>query len=631
MGELGLGPVLLVEFERPKRPIPSRAAVFPFLLGLATEKEISAQWIVLSAGFEHDDARRFASIPEETLCAFRKVIADIRPTNIVFSEPASEFLWSNITSVLEYAPASYVSMPPYAPVAEGLEALGLTVDEASWESPLLETVAPMWRYDFVGPPPPTRVIEIVTGGICGYRAKLDQNPFFKDVDLTRSESRVGCAFCLTHRSHKGPKINSNQIELALRQLDVAVRAHPQWPGRVVLVGDKLFRIYLEELFHEILAMEIPPTVFSFFCRLDEVMKQASTIEKLLPVLQRHGHALDLFSMGVENFSPIENLRFNKGFSTRTILNAIKHLQDWSSRFPGTLRYQQGGLSFIMFTPWTSLEDVRINLDYGRRLGLRSEFFGSRLVLTEGRAITLLAEKDGVLADDFEDPGFWQYDSGCLRPGEKEIPWRFQHKEITALYGVYMRMCSFCYRDEAYRRVRAWMELHREKSPLDLAELALDAAANPSPVRTLEELLERLECAPITENEIAFKASRTDQLDFVEKIARDIATDYEFKGILQDSGRVELVYSRQCSQISIWIEAFDLKRPHFRAVGPIAIGHKGEPTQDILQLIERLCEKLLHEKASNPASLDDLAHGILRSRKIDIDNPISANSRREERQ
>ena len=137
-------------------------------------------------------------------------------------------------------------------------------------------------------------------------------------------------------------------------------------------------------------------------RVDEFLRFQDVLEAALPIFERSGNQVHLWNIGLENLSPVENERFNKGVDPATVFvcaNKIKSLQE---RFPKAFRFF--GFGFILFTPWTTLEDLRINIEGFRRLavGATTFFLGTAMELLPGLAITQLALLDGLVTEAFED-------------------------------------------------------------------------------------------------------------------------------------------------------------------------------------------------------------------------------------
>jgi hypothetical protein len=94
---------------------------------------------------------------------------------------------------------------------------------------------------------------------------------------------------------------------------------------------------------------------------------------------------------------------------------------------------------ILFTPWTTLRDLRLNVAGISRCPLvdHAAALRGRLQLFPGRPITLLAEKDGLVARRVSE---LFYNSGCItRAGQGEVPWRFAHPEAGVLWQLARRL------------------------------------------------------------------------------------------------------------------------------------------------------------------------------------------------
>ncbi|OQC37511.1 MAG: hypothetical protein BWX66_01302 [Deltaproteobacteria bacterium ADurb.Bin058] len=156
----------------------------------------------------------------------------------------------------------------------------------------------------------------------------------------------------------------------------------------------------------------------------------------MPLLADRGHGLSLWSIGLENFSPTENERFNKGISTQQIHDVILLFDHLEQTWPGVFNFRElGGFGMIVFTPWTTLEDLQINVDAQKTYG-KGQVLGpllSRLQLRPDTALEALAIKDG-LAYDSSKLGEVPSDRSCLtEPTDREIPWRFKNPEVAQIW------------------------------------------------------------------------------------------------------------------------------------------------------------------------------------------------------
>ena len=261
---------------------------------------------------------------------------------------------------------------------------------------------------------------------------------------------------------------------------------------------------LDRFLDALLAETLPASAFHFHCRADELVRAAPVLERRLADLEVAGHSLNIFSMGVENFSPAENRRFNKGLHTADVRRAAELMWAWERRYPATFSFSaHGGFSFILFTPWTTPEDLRENIRGLRALrpmGHDPRFaLRTRVQLIAGRAITALAVHDGLVADAMEDAhGF---DSGCITDwDERELAWRFAEPELSLLYRFCRRLAAdpaVPGQDADLVAVRRWLREvpHHRQDVLDLLELATDlvqeAASGGAAVDSVTGLLEAM--------------------------------------------------------------------------------------------------------------------------------------------
>jgi hypothetical protein len=459
--------VLLIEFLTTDRLYQFRSALFPFVRGFVTGRGGAVRWLAFGHGPGAGAERFVVSLPPDEEEALLAAARALRPTHVLTNQPLAAPL---VAALRAEAPALPID------VAESVGNVQLErADDLcrwlGWPPPaprtaaLVDVAEPDYSCELVGElARRVRPLVVVVGGpTCFYRAPLAANPAFAEVDLGRAHRPIGCSFCGEPGVPRYP-YRTDAVTLALRQIRGAAATLPadRWSGDFLFNGSAAF-LRIRRLCEALLGdarpspsaeraadgsrradgAPLPPLSLWFYCRLDELRRRASAIEALLPRLAAAGHSLHLFAMGVENFSPAENERFNKGLATTDIEEALAHLRRFEAEWPQTFHFSaHGGLSFILFTPWTTLADLRANLSAALRFGFedRPFFFASRLQLFERRAVTLLAERDGLLAPGFEDPAFAAYDSGCITaPGQVELPWRFRDPTVAAVYAVSLRI------------------------------------------------------------------------------------------------------------------------------------------------------------------------------------------------
>jgi hypothetical protein len=461
--------LLLVELVRDDPYRNFRSEAYPIIRGLAEDSGILVEWIVLGLTADASPGHPFvvdlAADDEETI---RDRIGALRASHLLINEK----LAGAVAHRLAHA-RSGLSILNVADVAESsrddaralLDWLGLAERYRLTTNSILELldhVTPSYASTPANPlaSGSQRFIKVLCGPGCFYRRSLRDNPAFAGVDVSAGARKWGCSFCGQHGDVSIPQTQRSVVQLALQQIEAAARslASRGESLRFMMMGSVAF-LRIDEFVAGLLPAAVPPSAFFFSCRVDEFLSRAQTIRTLLPRLSSRGHSIHIHSIGVENFSTTENQRFNKGVSAEQAVEAFDKIVRLERDFPDSFAFHRhGGFSFILFTPWTTLEDLNINLRYARRVNVPADgfFFQSRLQVLPGQPIGLLAARDGLLTVSSEVPA---YDSGCITSWDQtEIPWRFQHPEIGVLYSIIsrwgVRREAYDQKDPGYRRIQA---------------------------------------------------------------------------------------------------------------------------------------------------------------------------------
>jgi hypothetical protein len=194
----------------------------------------------------------------------------------------------------------------------------------------------------------------------------------------------------------------------------ATLLHPAgwWPARGCVIVAWL-RAELPNWAAALAVGELPPTEFSLSCTAAELARDRLHIERSLGLLARGGHRVHLEAISLPNFSAAELERLGVDLDATEAVAALGNLFELETRWSGTLSHRAlGCFDTVLFTPWTTVPDVVINLRIVRGLGLTAEFgslLGSRLRLVPGSALHRQAVADG-LAEAREDA---------------EVPWRLR--------------------------------------------------------------------------------------------------------------------------------------------------------------------------------------------------------------
>ncbi len=329
-----------------------------------------------------------------------------------------------------------------------------------------------------------------TGAGCGYHKPVASNPCYAGVELPPGAKIFGCSFCGFDRTPR-PAGPSRAKALVRRQLEDIRRT--LGPGRLpgaVVVENVARPGLLAFTLRELRRLKMIRTVLLAAARVDHLVGLRPALERLLSGL-RGREALHVHTTGVENFSDPELRRFNKGFDSLAAVRGVNLLKELEVRYPRNFHYSgYMPLGFILFSPWTRLENLRRNLRLIQHLELEYEagnLFMSRLRLHPAQAATALAERDGLLAPTAEK---------SLRLNRRKLfgyerPWRFADPRVEPVNRLAVRLeanGSFS-GDPLYEKIRERLR-DADRRGLVSALLALvDAAGRHPGPQSPESLLE----------------------------------------------------------------------------------------------------------------------------------------------
>ncbi len=453
---MGTPRLLLVELLSLDRFRQFRSALYPFIHGFAAALGMPARWICL--GFDPasqlDDLRSLR-LPQSDVELLIAITEEHRATHVILNE----HLEAGHQRALETAscrPAVFHPSGASYQLTCGslLDWLDLPMELGHSMTPdwslndfLVDVVEPSYAHELANASAAkaSPLTQIVCGPPCVYERSVVKSPCYEDLDLSRATRTTGCAFCRRPAESDSLRTQLSPAELAARQVRAISRLEPtaRFPGEFALESVLILHQF-ERFFALVLDSSVAPSAFYFGCRIDELLRCAGRIEGVLDRIRAAGHTIHLANVGVENFSPVENQRLNKRIEADQVAEFLATLDRWGQRWPGTVQFDRhGGFGFILFTPWTTLEDLETNAKQLEQLRIQNVLFCivSRLLLTEGRPITLLAERDDLTCAEFDDPLMAKFClAGCLTEwGEREIPWRFAHPEIALLYRVALRL------------------------------------------------------------------------------------------------------------------------------------------------------------------------------------------------
>jgi hypothetical protein len=512
--------LLLVELLSTDRFSQYRSEAYPFFLAFARFTGIEARHVGLGFDPEAQPNNRFVVLlPDEDVAGLVHIIREHRASHVFLNErlePVSEAAVKRGAPDTEIRYMDYRDLQSIWPSgAQFLQSLGMLPGPDA-DDLLIDLVDPVYDRELVNSTARQirPMVKLYCGPICVYRRPVSQSPAFAGVDLPGLDRPWGCSFCaggaadIRHPSRHSP------VELAMLQIRSLERADPDRrpPREYEVEGIALFEDF-GRFFQSLLEDGVPPSKFYFSCRIDDVLRKAGEVEEWLPKISAAGHQVRFSNMGVENFSPVENDRFNKNITFDQAARVDALLTRWEQDWPDTVFFHaHNGYSFILFTPWTTLDDLEHNARALRRLPNLDWTFSlaTRLQLLADRPISRLAEHDGLTADAFDDPLMSRFcPAGCITEADQqEIPWRFADARTALVHRIMLRR---------YPEVRARGFDDPDLEQLNTLVQRLPAACRDCNLTLFEALLEVLRGHPGLETvpqvmERLLESIPADQLD-----------------------------------------------------------------------------------------------------------------------
>jgi hypothetical protein len=291
--------------------------------------------------------------------------------------------------------------------------------------------------EIVGPanPKPVTSIDLRVSHACGYKQTLADNAFYRDVlEVPDVAKHRGCAYCLSAR----PESAATATDLA-KQILERIRSDRQTFPEV-----DTFWMAFAETYYDALAIAFRTTqgdpawqglTLSMQCRPDVIAKREKEIEALAADAAKCGTRVRIGVAGFENRSPHDILVLNRGAAPEYLEAAASILNRWSAHQPPGLVAKGFTPSFILFTPWTRVEDLEINLDFITRHGF-SQANIERLRIGPGTPAFAKALHDGLIID------------GPVRPAAhpngytSEREFRFVDDRVGAISAGFERLRPF---------------------------------------------------------------------------------------------------------------------------------------------------------------------------------------------
>lgn len=243
--------------------------------------------------------------------------------------------------------------------------------------------------------PAERVVTIDGNAGCPYQADARVNPRYAGVAIPDGVGR-GCAFCTTGNHHQARP--QAEVLAAVRAQLAYARRHAPAVTRLVL-RDQQPLGYLAELLEACAADGLGGFTLMLQTRADWLLAGARRFARALDAAAAAQITITPFLIGIESFSQDELDRMNKGVTVAQNFELLAALTRWVAHPAFDLA--QASFGFILFTPWTTLVDLRaaydgiVATDFDR---LRGRILTARVRLYPDTALYYLAARDGLLVD-----------------------------------------------------------------------------------------------------------------------------------------------------------------------------------------------------------------------------------------
>ena len=274
--------------------------------------------------------------------------------------------------------------------------------------------------------PEVRTFSVVGNNGCPFQLDARDNPLYAGTKIPERYGR-GCAFCTTGNHYEGHP-NAETAASVLEQIRYLRANAPE--RRLLVLKDQNPFGYLTEVIERCETEALSGFTLLLETRAEWFLRNARRFDRALEVARRIDVRIAPFLVGIENFSQPELDRFNKGITVATNIEFLDTLWRWKEEYGEALDLGHTAFGFILFSPWTTMQDLEANLAAIRRTRfdrLRGSILLSRVRLYPDTALYYLAERDGLLADDFAS----ESENASRRYGYYPYrPWKHAHADVA---------------------------------------------------------------------------------------------------------------------------------------------------------------------------------------------------------
>ncbi len=272
---------------------------------------------------------------------------------------------------------------------------------------------------------------------CPFSAPVATNPAFAAVPMPAAGvTMAGCAFCFMGGDYKALPWRET-VPLHLNQIAWYQEHLPRVRGRQleeVVLRDQHALRYLPQLIEGAVTRGLQPVGFLVPGRGDAILRFGEELRAAARLAEGTGFWFTIYLIGFESFSQAQLDLYNKGVTTADYAAALTQLHALQRTHPNAFRlHAYGASSFILWNPWTTLEDLEATTAFARRHAAHALAHGigdTRLRLYRHLPLYWKAKNDGLLQDgaaesDEGAPAVMGQDAGARFTGYAAArPWRF---------------------------------------------------------------------------------------------------------------------------------------------------------------------------------------------------------------
>ncbi|MBN2498775.1 MAG: hypothetical protein JXR96_29560 [Deltaproteobacteria bacterium] len=416
--------VLLLDFAL-QRSFQS-GLLMPYLQGWLREQDMDAHLLRFVIEQSCLDQAGCVGLVPDDLRGLAERIEASRPECVVFSHPPAE----SLRALVKDAEMQCFDSAPI-PDAGWVE--------RKWGMSLRDLLACVPEFSCQPGNPAAAAMRplpmLVLGPECSYTRSVRESSDFSDLELPPGTLSRGCSFC-DFEPGSVVRLPDSAIE---SHLQAAMQGCDWGPHRrrIRLMGSHLLGD-LDPVIEALGDQHDLGVDILLSGRADQILAHEASILESLERLAPTRSRLQLCLVGVESFSGRELERYNKGISIRQVLDLLLLLRRFAGRYPRHFDFDEhGGLSLILYSPWTRIEDLLYNYRLVRLARLEpwcSKLFTSRLRLHPGLPLYHLAARDGLLAESWPQPE--RAPKGLYPP---ETPWRFRDPRVARIAEAIARM------------------------------------------------------------------------------------------------------------------------------------------------------------------------------------------------